>query len=517
MNKAATRIYGTRYFMYMCLIAGVALPGIGYFRDDPLTAQWFYGWATFILIILYETYQTLYRQEKGVCRIEILGNAAALVTVYECSFVFIEMFTAGGQPAGTMDNATGLALYLSLLLPFIVGTATKGKPKKKTFLIITAAAATITIMATGCRTAMICIAVTAILYFHHNCKQFRSPKIITAVTVTIITLAFVLGNYKQESTTGRWFILKNTTELIKEEPIEGYSGTGGFEKVYMDKQAEYFKENGEDIYAILADEVRHPLNEFLYIWVDYGIGGLFLFIASLVFPTIVFYRRKSFLGQSIPATLLIFSMFSYPLQYPLANIALLLCNAIALLSLVPARIKSAVFRRGAVATFVVAVMLIGAQMNLLYHFYYHCRWSEAAYRAARGENREMLPELEMLYPHFSQETFYLYNYMAELYFAGELDKALEVSEELHRYMSSYNLELLTGDILFGQGRYSSAINHYRNAAYMCPNRFAPLEGLYKCYKNTNDYYNRDAIAEIILHKKVKIPSRDVLRIKSECK
>lgn len=517
MNKVATGNCGTRYILYICLFAGITMPGMGYFKDDHLVALWFCGCGAFIFVLLYEIYRAHYKKGNEVFPKSIIGDIATLTTAYECFYAIIKKVSTGGRLLGTMDNTAGLALCLSLLFPLVLNQTIECKQGRKSIYIPVAVISVITIAATGCRTAIINLAITAIIFLQLKFKLFKSPKLIAGFIIVAITSVFIFSSYKQESTTGRWFILRNTIELIKERPVTGYSKEGGFKKVYMDKQAQYFKENGEDRYAILADEVRHPLNEFLYIWVDYGIGGVILFISALVFPIIIFYREKSFIGLCTVVTVLIFSLFSYPLQYPLPNIALFVCNAAAIITTIKRKKGFSITKTRNTATAVAILLLACAQMNLLRQFYYHSRWSEAAYRAARGENREMLPELEKLYPHFSQETFYLYNYMAELYFAGELDKALEVSEELHRYMSSYNLELLTGDILLESGNYNSAIVHYKNAGYMCPNRFAPLEGLYKCYKNTNDDYNRNAIAQIILNKKVKIPSGDVLRIKNECK
>ena len=42
----------------------------------------------------------------------------------------------------------------------------------------------------------------------------------------------------------------------------------------MDYQAQFFHRNPDSGYAILADTVQQPFNEFLRIAVDYGLGGI---------------------------------------------------------------------------------------------------------------------------------------------------------------------------------------------------------------------------------------------------
>lgn len=167
--------------------------------------------------------------------------------------------------------------------------------------------------------------------------------------------------------------------------------------------------------------------------------------------------------------------------------------------------------------FVSLSFFIAIQGCLAYHFIRHAQWNKAAYKAVRGESGKMLSQFDELYAYFSDDIYFLYNYMAELYFNGNFKKALDVSLDLQKLMSSYNLELLVGDIYMQLGSYEKAITHFEEALYMCPNRFAPLEGLYKAYEGRGDEQNKERMAGIISNKKVKISSLDVQRIKDTCR
>ena len=265
---------------------------------------------------------------------------------------------------------------------------------------------------------------------------------------------------------------------------------------------------------MLADDIKHPLNEFVNVWINYGIVGGLGLVALLMIPLVVFFKKRSFIGICIMVTLVIFSMFSYPFQYPLPSILLLICNVLAFISVIKVR-TNCCSRRNII--FVSLSLFIAIQCYLAHHFIRHAQWNKAAYKAVRGESGKMLSQFDELFAYFSDDIYFLYNYMAELYFNGHFKKALEISLVLQKSMSSYNLELLTGDIYMQLGSYDKAIIHFEEASYMCPNRFAPLEGLYKAYDRTGDELNKKRISNIIASKKVKIPSQNVQRIKDTCR
>ena len=107
--------------------------------------------------------------------------------------------------------------------------------------------------------------------------------------------------------------------------------------------------------------------------------------------------------------------------------------------------------------------------------------------------------------------------MSELYYAGRFEEAINISKELQKKFSSYNLELLLGDTYMQLKRDKEAIEHYENAMYMCPCRFAPLEGLYNIYSQNGDSIKKEQIVNNISQKEIKVFSGDIKRIKEICK
>ena len=103
------------------------------------------------------------------------------------------------------------------------------------------------------------------------------------------------------------------------------------------------------------------------------------------------------------------------------------------------------------------------------------------------------------------------------FMASDFDRAYQLAEECGKCWSSYNVQLLSGDICFYKHDYNKAVRHFHTASMMCPARFAPLEGLYKVYDQTGDTAKMDSVSRLISEKSVKVASSDVYRIKDACK
>ena len=124
--------------------------------------------------------------------------------------------------------------------------------------------------------------------------------------------------WKKDSADGRLLIWECTWEMIKDKPIIGH-GIGAFEAHYMDYQADYFRKYQDSEFAMLADNVKHPFNEFLSVGVQFGALGWILLIILCVFLFYCYKRRPSPEGYTALLVLLsvaVFSMFSYPFSYP---------------------------------------------------------------------------------------------------------------------------------------------------------------------------------------------------------
>lgn len=102
---------------------------------------------------------------------------------------------------------------------------------------------------------------------------------------------------EKDSADGRLLIWRCGLEMVKDAPWTGH-GVGSFEAKYMDYQADYFKEYGsQNRYAMLADNVKQPFNEYLGVLINFGIVGLALLLGivghlCIVIGKILHRKRK---------------------------------------------------------------------------------------------------------------------------------------------------------------------------------------------------------------------------------
>lgn len=412
---------------------------------------------------------------------------------------------------GTFDTPGGLAVCLCIALPFCFYLYGNKKAKHRSaFFLFLGILIIIMVILTKSRTGWLCL-----IFYLLSCLKERFYKYLIIRNGMFIFFVICLGVmsflFKRGSTNGRIFILEQSWELIKEKPIIGH-GYGSFNREYMLKQADYFANHKNSNYAWLADDIRHPLNEFVLVWFEFGLLGLLLFITFFLYTIVktLYYDDTFFYMVYLSlCSIFIFSLFSYPFTYPLTNFFFISCLLYVCIDrLWKYNINKYMYMLGLILSMFVFIYVC-------VEYKYEYKWSRVMKKSFCGYSREMMPQYDKLYEHFSRNPYFLYNYTAEQFYAERFDNALSTAKECMRYWSSYNLSLLTGDICRMSEDYDEAINFYIQAHCMCPVRFAPLEGLYYSYRNKGDMCKADSIAFIILNKKIKVTSYDVMRIKKE--
>lgn len=81
--------------------------------------------------------------------------------------------------------------------------------------------------------------------------------------------------------------------------------------------------------------------------------------------------------------------------------------------------------------------------------------------------------------------------------------------------ADYYLQLMIADNYYKLGQYDESIQHFKQAAAMCPVRFMPLYRLTKLYLERGQTEQAQALARQIMNKEVKIPSPTINAIKYE--
>ncbi|MBQ8050024.1 MAG: O-antigen ligase family protein [Bacteroidaceae bacterium] len=462
------------------LLLATVLPPLTLYYDSYIYPKWI--WAIVAVLVTMALYSL---RRLGLIRGNLLFRQwAYMFTAIALYLCFIRPF----------ENPSVLTLHLCLLIPFVYKECRHSNSLAQ---ILVGGILLVSVALAKCRTGWICIAVYLLIALPK--KKGHSLLAVSLITAMTFGLALFVKN---DSSRGRWFICQNTISLIMKSPIKGY-GYHGFRKNYMLQQGEYFAGHPDSEYAQLADDINHPLNEFLLAIVDYGIVGFLILVLLLTGPLLM---QKSF--RPVQYSLMgicVFSLFSYPLLYPLSWVV------------IGANWKSHVTIKGKRGAWITTVFCIVALIFVLRENVYYCRWGRVSHIASKGHPKAMMEYYEKLYPHFAHNTLFLYDYSIESFSADKYYQAITLAKECNKEMVSYDLTLLMGDILQQMHKHREALQHYQKAAQMCPVRFAPWAGMLEVYRCMGDTDSTDSIRRIILTKDIKIYSKEIDEIIKEAK
>jgi len=424
---------------------------------------------------------------------------------------------------GRFDNPAGFAATLVMILP--VGLFLLLSEKKSSNLHWFSAIGLLVLLSaiilSGSRTGILAAIASSGLLLIFRSRLFELFKhhisnwniyIPVVVFIILVGSASALYTLDINSANGRLLIWRVSAHMIAENPLLGH-GSGSFQAEYMKYQANYFTHHPDSNFGQLADNVKHPLNEYVLILVEYGTVGLmmlFLFIYSLFKEVSNINSDQSLLCLSGLAGLLIFSFFSYPLQYVSVWILGIFYFSIGLgtrwVSL-QRGMRVILSRIGVVVVILICLYITIDKIKT------NIKWNNVAQNALGEDTIQMLPKYEKLYPKLKNNPFFLYNYGAELSVAGKYDKSIEILRECQLQFNDYDLQLLLAKNYEAKGNLKKATAIYKRASNMIPVRFWPLYKLVKIYRERCEINKAIHLAKRILKKRVKIPSSIISSVK----
>lgn len=419
------------------------------------------------------------------------------------------------QITGSFDNPAGFAAALCCGLPFIGFLLSNKNNYIRYTGWITGGVITAAVILSHSRAGIISIAIIGAILLY---RRLSCHGVWKYVIVTGFALLFI-GSYwlKKDSADGRLLIWQCSIDMAKDAPWLGH-GVGSFEAHYMDYQAEYFRTHEQNRYAMLADNVKQPFNEYLGVLLNFGILGLFLLVAIIVL-LIYCYTKHPNLEKRIAAYALIsiatFSLFSYPFTYPFTWIIAFLC--IVMLARESVVHLFATFRiKNTVCVLVLVCSLVGIY-KLTERIRTELEWNKASVQALCGAYDKALPFYKKLEKAFDDNPYFLYNYAAILKEKKHYAESLGVALQCRKYWADYDLELIIGENYQQLKKFEEAEAYYRNASQMCHSRFYPLNYLYDLYKEMGEEHKALEIAREIINKPVKVESLAIKQMKYRMK
>ena len=313
----------------------------------------------------------------------------------------------------------------------------------------------------------------------------------------IISICAALIAYRPESVQARLLIWRVACDMIIEKPLFGH-GIGQFALQYMHYQATYFSEHPDSIFTMVADNVSHPYNEILHLFVEQGLVGVIL-LCTLFRQIVRHTTDRSLLAPLI--TLLTFALFSYP-SYTYW-LLLLFPFLIALPSSTHEQKKSI---DGSLLRYcVLSATLVAGCLNGWIHY------KATAYSSA------MMSKYESRAAAFLQQhANYLisnprYNGKFLLWYIKY--PPFRSLYQPKQFIPTCERWCALGDHYAQSGAFQEALLYYQEAARMIPTRIAPKFKLWELYLQQGCLYEASAIAKQLLSQPIKVENSYTIRAK----
>lgn len=490
------------------------------FTDTYIVPKWLCAISIILGMGLYCSIRLLFARPIKM-NVSLAGIGIVIICLLQAIYGLLQYFDLFSSHSiykviGSFDNPAGFAACLCAGLPF-VGFLLLDKNKYIRYAgWIAGIIIIVAVIMSHSRAGMVSVAVLSCMFLYEKLVNIRMLKYLLLIGLALL----LVGCYwmKKDSADGRLLIWRCGMEMTKEALWLGH-GVGSFEAHYMDYQSAYFaQQNGHSRYAMLADNVKQPFNEYLNILLNFGIMGLLVLLAMIV--TLIYcYKKKPNDRKKIAFYALIsiatFSCFSYPFTYPFTWIVTFLCIFV-MTSEYLKQFLSVTWAKNAVCTSVLLCSLVGIYL-LAERVWAEKEWNKASVLALCGSYTEALPTYEKLEKVLADNPYFLYNYAAILMENKQYEESLEIALKCRRYWADYDLELIIGENYQYLKNPERAEAYYNNASMMCPSRFLPLYKLFYLYKETDEEQRMLHVAETIINKPMKIKTPTILMMKRKMK
>lgn len=496
----ATKVIG--FMLVTLVIVSSVFPTTSWFTDSMTFPKWLCTWVSVLLLLAVCSLFKFFRISMPFLSVKDFSISVTIACALESLLFMAQRLLmvpkSGMAIAGSFDNVAGFASCLALSIPWGINGIRSHSPIIKWMIIVGKVVCVLGVLCSGSRVGILSLLAIGMVYL-----KVKRSWLLSALCVALLVL--VIG-FKHDSSSGRWFIYERSIEMIASKPLLGW-GVRGFENNYMQAQADYFRQHGQSAYAMLADNVHHPLSEYLLVGVNFGV---FAFLVPLGITGLLLKRLSGDTSrQNLFATMVVlflFCLFSYPLHYPFAWLML----AVVLLNMFEN--KLCLPRMGYLAMLVVAITLL---FPAYFRYQTERCWADLAEKAQYGLYKTTVPGYQKLMERKGNDHRFLYNYAAVLCEAGNLKLAKRVISGCYRSFKDYEVCLLAANIHAEKGDVRSAEKYYMEAHLMVPSRLMPLDGLFRLYRRSNQPAKAEQVGQDILRLKIKVPSSKAKEIREK--
>lgn len=437
-------------------------------------------------------------------------------------FEYSPSLNSNFQITGPFNNPGPFGIWLSLNLPIAVaGFLSSTKILRKSIFAFCVILSIILMALMQSRTSWICSLPTIVvifLYLPDRIRSFTRKRyfLIFLLALGLIATAYLSFSFKRESSIGRFFIWRNSIQLIQKEPIFGY-GPNTFEREYGYSRSRHFQTNaagGDETYS--SGKIDFAFNEYIQMLIELGSVGLLLFFIIIFLTLKRCISSTNFVIQSWTISLislLIACLFSYPLHVPGIWIHFILC-LIVLHSSTPKKFIST-SRPGVSALLLIMGISIGI-------FCLQGRIFMAKKKSLVAYNYLMDGDIQhSLNIYNTIKDVLAYDYTTILPYANALSQVGEFAHSNEMIAIANDLTcdgiayLIQGNNFAGLKMFKESEESYRKAISIDPQLLYPRYVLVKFYLNQQNHEKACEEAKQIASMKVKVRSAATDQIKAE--
>lgn len=360
------------------------------------------------------------------------------------------------------------------------------------------------------------------MHYRHAIKTYavrhKNRMIVMAGLGFILLTVAIYGAYqlKKDSADGRILMWKVAARAVCENPWTGY-GWDYVAGAYGDAQETYFAEGDyTETEERVAGSPEYVFNEYLQVALAWGVPVLLLALLMVGGSWCVGHRNGCY---GLCGALLSFGVFafsSYPLQFPLFWLSLIMAVAGCAFSVLPSQIGGwKVF-----AVFVLlAVMVAGWQM---YGHYRHRKEAEEKWERCRilyrsGAYEQAVESYAEHYMKMKHHAHFLFEYGHALHKLHRNEESNAILEEALKVSSDPMILNIVGKNHQEMGNYKEAEHWLMRSVHRLPRRIYPYYLLTKLYKEA-DCFSAEKLEwakKMVLEKEPKVHSRAIEEMREE--
>jgi O-antigen polymerase len=349
----------------------------------------------------------------------------------------------------------------------------------------------------------------------------------------VVTSIFILSglfatlyHIRIDSVKGRLLVWKISARMIGDKPIFGH-GLDAFKTEYPGYQIKYFQEKDsiDSNEAFLSDEVTMPFNEFIQMLTETGITGivcislvLFCIYSNKVQDSSLLDPIDAIFNLGIKASIssfIIFSLFSYP--FSIIELTVLFFVLLGLSASNTAQCSSSTSVRTVqfilrISCIVLSLTIVILSKSIYNQYRGYKLWYQALNTRSALVASSSFNEAQHI---IKNNAVFTSSYARAFFVQKNYNKTIEILS--NNPSKTYNDMILLGDSYSNKKLNKLAIKTYWEAYFLLPHKFLPLSNLIDIYKSEGDNLMVRRLAEMIIIKKIKVPSREVDAIRAKAR